>query len=109
MTLLSPPISPVNCTDPGIPDNAQRMGSDFLYQDEVVFTCNHGYYQSSGPEGGVRTCLETGLWSDVQPECSCEFASIRYERVLCRVIFVLPYSCVIKCMRLYLHRKKTCA
>lgn len=70
---VSVSLSAVNCTDPGIPDNAQRVGNSFLYQDEVVFTCNNGYYQSSGPEGGVRTCLETGLWSDEQPQCSREF------------------------------------
>lgn len=60
----------VNCGDPGVPENAVREGSSFLYQDTVVFTCNNGYYQSSGPEGGVRTCLDTGLWSDTQPVCS---------------------------------------
>lgn len=63
---------PVSCGDPGIPDNAVRQGDSFLYQDEVTFTCNDGYFQSSGPEGGVRMCLDTGLWSDTQPECSRE-------------------------------------
>lgn len=70
MTLLFFPT--VNCGDPGIPPNSVREGGSFLYQDSVTFTCNHGYYQSSGPEGGVRTCLDTGLWSDTQPQCSCE-------------------------------------
>jgi len=62
----------VNCGDPGTPANAQRDGDSFLYGDQVVFTCDNGYYQSSGPEGGVRTCMETGLWSDTQPTCACE-------------------------------------
>ena len=65
-------ITLVSCGDPGIPDNAVRIGSSFLYQDEVTFVCNDGYYQSSGPAGGVRQCLDTGLWSDVQPICSCK-------------------------------------
>ncbi len=67
-------VPSVNCGDPGTPSNAQREGDSFLYQASVVFTCNHGYYQSSGPEGGVRTCLETGLWSDTQPQCSREWS-----------------------------------
>ena len=60
----------VNCGDPGVPDNAVRDGNSFLYNDVVIFTCNNGYYQSSGPVGGVRRCLETGLWSEEQPICS---------------------------------------
>ena len=63
-------IHTVNCGDPGDVANAVRIGNDFLYGDEVTYICNDGYYQSSGPVGGVRTCLETGLWSDEQPECS---------------------------------------
>lgn len=60
----------VNCGDPGEVENAVRTGNDFLYGDEVTYVCNDGYYQSSGPVGGVRTCLETGLWSDEQPQCT---------------------------------------
>jgi len=63
----------VNCGDPGTPANAQREGDRFLYGDQVMFTCDDGYYQSSGPEGGVRTCMETGLWSGTQPTCACEW------------------------------------
>lgn len=63
----------MNCGDPGMPENAMRIGEKFLYQDNVTFICNDGYYQSSGPEGGVRYCLDTGLWSDTQPQCQCEF------------------------------------
>ena len=63
----------MSCGDPGVPDNAQRTGDAFLYQDTVVFTCDHGYYQSSGAEGGVRACLDTGLWSGTPPTCSCMY------------------------------------
>ena len=62
----------VNCGDPGIVENTVRVGSSFLYGDYVTYTCNDGYYQSSGAVGGVRMCLETGLWSDTQPECTCK-------------------------------------
>ena len=60
----------MNCGNPGEVENAVRIGNNFLYGDEVTYTCNDGYYQSSGPVGGVRTCLETGLWSEEQPQCS---------------------------------------
>ena len=63
---------PVNCGDPGTPANAQREGNSFLYTEQLVFSCDNGYYQSSGPEGGVRTCRDTGLWSGTQPNCTCE-------------------------------------
>lgn len=62
----------VNCGDPGVPDNAVREGDNFLFEDIVNFTCINGYYQSSGPEDGLRICKETGLWSDTQPVCSCK-------------------------------------
>ena len=64
----------VSCGDPGIPENAVRNGDSFLYQDVVVFTCNHGYYQSSGAEDGRRVCQDTGLWSETQPICSSKIS-----------------------------------
>lgn len=73
--LFLPPLThthPVNCGDPGTPANAQREGNSFLYTEQLVFSCDNGYYQSSGPEGGVRTCRDTGLWSGTQPNCTCE-------------------------------------
>ena len=60
----------VDCGDPGDVENAMRMGNSFLYGNNVTYICDDGYYQSSGPEGGIRTCLETGLWSDQPPECT---------------------------------------
>ena len=56
-----------------MPAHASRTGDRFLYQDRVVFVCDDGYYQSSGPDNGVRECLVTGEWSDTQPVCSREF------------------------------------
>lgn len=60
------PISPiVICGDPGVPLNAVHEVDSFLYQDKVVLTRNHGYYQLSGITGGRIVCLiDTGLWSD---------------------------------------------
>eukprot|EP00731_Ephydatia_muelleri_P000539 Em0001g539a len=60
----------VDCGDPGTPLYSMRVGSTFLYQSSVTYTCNNGYYQSSGPAGGVRTCQNTGLWSGTAPVCT---------------------------------------
>lgn len=63
---------PVSCGDPGVPSNGRRLGDRFLYQDVVMFECDDGFYQSSGPENGTRECLITGQWSHTQPVCSRE-------------------------------------
>ena len=47
----------VNWADPGVPDNGRRLGDNLFYTNNVMFVCDNGYYQSSGPVGGVRTCL----------------------------------------------------
>ncbi len=60
----------VNCGDPGTPTNGRRLGDNFLFTSNVTFVCDEGYYQSSGPVGGVRRCLISGEWSDQQPVCS---------------------------------------
>ena len=60
----------VNCSDPGAPDNGCRLGDNFFYTNNVTFVCDNCYYQSSGPVGGVRTCLISGEWSDDQPTCT---------------------------------------
>ena len=65
----------VSCGDPGVPTNGRRIGDQFLYQDQVTFVCDDGYYQSSGPVGGVRECLITGEWSGTQPQCSREYST----------------------------------
>ena len=62
----------MDCGDPGVVENAVRIGSSFLYSDQVTYTCIDGYFQSSGAVGGVRMCQDTGLWSDTQPECTCK-------------------------------------
>lgn len=61
----------VSCGDPGVPNNAVRDGDTFLYEDIVTFTCNHGYYMSSGDR--QRACQDTGLWSGEQPSCTCKY------------------------------------
>lgn len=60
----------MNCGDPGLPDNSDRQGDDFLFTDTVQYTCNNGYYQSSGDSN--LTCLDTGLWNGTLPVCTGE-------------------------------------
>jgi hypothetical protein len=79
-------FSVVNCGDPGIVENAVRVGSSFLYDDQVTYTCNDGYFQSSGAVGGVRTCQDTGLWTDTQPECTCKNYNISAFNEVCLLV-----------------------
>lgn len=59
---------PVDCGDPGLPENSNREGDRFLFTDTVQFTCNDGYYQSSGDNN--LTCLNTGEWNGTLPNCT---------------------------------------
>ena len=80
----------VSCGDPGYPDNSQRTGSRFLYGDLVAYTCDNGYFQSSGPANGTRVCQETGLWSDTPPICtggqSQQMGTSRCVLYICRIL-----------------------
>lgn len=72
----------VSCGDPGVPANGRRLGDSFLYRDVVMFVCDDGYYQSSGPENGTRECLITGQWSDIQPVCSGKLFTIYLDQMV---------------------------
>ena len=58
----------VNCGDPGIPSNGQKMGNTFTYASTVLFSCNRGC-NLVGPTSIV--CLSSGVWSDILPVCNC--------------------------------------
>ena len=58
----------VDCGDPGLPENSERQGDQFLFTDTIQFTCNDGYYQSSGDNN--LTCLNTGEWDGALPNCT---------------------------------------
>ena len=58
----------VDCGDPGLPENSERQGDRFLFTDTIQFTCNDGYYQSSGDNN--LTCLNTGEWDGALPNCT---------------------------------------
>ena len=65
-----------------MPANGRRLGDSFLYRDVVMFVCDDGYYQSSGPENGTRECLITGQWSDIQPVCSGKLFTIYLDQMV---------------------------
>ena len=72
-----------------MPEAGTRTGSGFLFGDSLSFSCRDGYYQSVGPEDGVRTCQESGLWSDVQPVCSGGDCNVLYAHSVCLCALLL--------------------
>ena len=57
------------CSDPGIPENGQRVVTSNLVTGVVTFSCNHGYFLFGNAQ---RTCLPTGQWSGTTPSCEGE-------------------------------------
>ena len=60
----------VNCGDPGIPSNGQKISStnSFMYASTVLFSCNHGCNLVGSTS---IVCLSSGVWSDILPVCNC--------------------------------------
>ncbi|CAH3158319.1 unnamed protein product [Pocillopora meandrina] len=56
----------VNCGDPGSVSNGHKRGSRYWTGESVSFTCDPQYHLV-GPN--KRTCLPSGNWSEIQPEC----------------------------------------
>ena len=55
----------LNCTDPGVPDNGGRLGSDFTNGSVVSFTCNNGYTL----QGTGSVMCYRGSWTAPVPQC----------------------------------------
>ena len=61
-----PTCPPVNCGDPGTPNNGMRSGDTFTYDSSILFQCNSGYTIL----GSISlTCLSNGLWNASVPSC----------------------------------------
>ena len=56
----APTCDPVNCGDPGTVKNAQRTGDVFTYPSVVTYSCNEGFYVSSG--SSTIECLSNAEW-----------------------------------------------
>ena len=62
----NPTCDPVDCGDPGVPDNGQAHGDIYNYTSIVAFSCNKGYNLSNDSE---IECLSNGQWSASNPTC----------------------------------------
>lgn len=72
---LSFPV--VNCSDPGLVDNAVRPGQQgpadaFVYGQSVLFRCKRGFYLLGS---SALTCTASGSWDRSLPRCLGECGS----------------------------------
>ncbi|XP_069475274.1 uncharacterized protein [Ambystoma mexicanum] len=56
----------VSCGWLGPPENGTKEGTSYLFNSDVMFTCNSGFIMF-GPR--VRTCQLNGTWSEEETEC----------------------------------------
>lgn len=61
-----PVCLPINCSDPGIPENGQRFHTNFLFGSIVKFSCNNGYIIAGDD---TIVCSENGHWNTTIPTC----------------------------------------
>ena len=64
----TPSCNKVNCGDPGVPINGQKVGDTFTYLETVTFSCVSDDYSLIGSQ--AITCQSNGSWSDTVPVCS---------------------------------------
>ncbi|XP_013396521.1 sushi, von Willebrand factor type A, EGF and pentraxin domain-containing protein 1 isoform X2 [Lingula anatina] len=62
-----PQCTPVDCGDPGLPQNGVKTGSDYTFGNEVNFQCQPGYFLQGSDK---ITCTASGQWSAKLPNCS---------------------------------------
>ncbi|KAJ7417297.1 hypothetical protein BTVI_33368 [Pitangus sulphuratus] len=67
-TGTSPECTVINCGDPGVPANGVRLGSDFTYNQSVVFQCTPGYMMESDRASSL-TCTKDRTWNGTKPAC----------------------------------------
>ena len=61
-----PTCPPVNCGDPGTPDNGTKTGTNFTYNSIITYSCNVGYNLMGADS---LTCLSDGSWNGSLPSC----------------------------------------
>ena len=61
-----PTCDPVDCGNPGVPDNGQAHGDIYTYNSAINYTCNEGYLIN-----GSRSivCQDNREWSNAVPGC----------------------------------------
>ena len=62
----NPTCDPVDCGNPGAPENGQAHGNVYTYTSIVTFSCNIGYDLSKNH--GIE-CLSNGQWNASNPTC----------------------------------------
>ena len=67
----NPTCDPVDCGNPGVPDNGQAHGDIYTYNSVINYTCtcNEGYL-INGSHSIV--CLPYGNWNSAVPLCVVE-------------------------------------
>ncbi|KAB0351992.1 hypothetical protein FD754_016849, partial [Muntiacus muntjak] len=92
----------VNCSDPGLVENAvrhdhQSLPEGFEYGVTVVYQCKRGFYLLGS---SALTCMANGLWDRSLPKClviSCGHPGVPANAILTGDLFtygaVVHYSC----------------
>eukprot|EP00117_Sycon_ciliatum_P048173 scpid2370/ scgid5761/ Sushi, von Willebrand factor type A, EGF and pentraxin domain-containing protein 1; CCP module-containing protein 22; Polydom; Selectin-like osteoblast-derived protein; Serologically defined breast cancer antigen NY-BR-38 len=63
---FAPICAEIDCGDPGVPDNGERRGDRFTYEQSVSYTCNAGYMLRGSTS---QECLVSSQWSGQRPVC----------------------------------------
>ena len=71
MWLHTFPCADVDCGTLGNPANGMVSVSTTTYNSVATYSCNTGHTLTGDD---MRTCLETGLWSNTEPTCTGEFS-----------------------------------
>jgi len=56
----------IDCGDPGLPANADRILSRTTFESRVTYTCSVNFMLSGEP---TRVCQADGTWSGKLPTC----------------------------------------
>ena len=67
--LLNVGTAPIDCGDPGTPEDGVKLGDDFRIGATVYYECDGGF-ELVGPAS--RVCQPDGLWSGFLPTCQQE-------------------------------------
>lgn len=60
-----------SCGYPGQNNDTGMVGTAFLYQDEVTYSCNLGHYTIGGNDTIV--CLADAIWNGTALVCTSRF------------------------------------
>ena len=73
-------LSIVDCGTLNDPANGMVSDHDTNFNSTANYSCNTGYTLTGDD---VRTCLECGLWSGIEPTCVGEYGVIIIQMYMC--------------------------